>query len=131
MSQFNALLSELLDQVKRLAEKFEGLLERVAKLERDGDWNGQERRKGDERFKSGDQTFQLLTQKIANAENRAKTAEAKADSAKASLKDLRDRLDNASTENRKNSWKLADKVVAALIGGLGFAGAKLIEWMMK
>ncbi len=75
------LLSTVLENHKDLARQVADIRERLAKLEKGEEWNGEERRKVGERLGTGDHTFEKLKYEISAAEKKSLEAVAKADAA--------------------------------------------------
>lgn len=65
------LLEEVKDEQKEQAREIGYIRERLAKLEEAKEWNGEDRRDVHNRLGSGDHTFILLQQRLANAETDA------------------------------------------------------------
>jgi len=106
-------LHNLQAEVERKREQYEALLQRVTKLETDGDWTGKERRKVEKRLGSGDHTFLKLQSELANAEQVANAAHTMAKTALLAAEAARD----GNRGTKKRGWKdgIKEEVVKALV----------------
>ena len=66
-------LEDLLRRTEAQAREISSLRERIAGLERDMQWNGEERRKVDQRLGTGDHTFKKLQEDVFLMQEREKS----------------------------------------------------------
>jgi len=120
------LLEEVKEEQRDQAKEIGSLKQLVAGLEagleRDREWTGEERRKVGGRLETGDHTFQLLQQRVVNAENESARAYEVAKDALGAIEAHTSGKHGGPTKRVNRWWKLVELlipyVVPVIISGL-------------
>jgi hypothetical protein len=115
------LLEEVKGEQKDQSRELRAIGERIAKLEADKEWNGEDRRDVHNRLGSGDQTFIKIDHQIATAQQAADRAAGVAKTALDAIDAHTSGRHGEPTKRRSRWWKwaeiLAPYVINAIITG--------------
>lgn len=121
VSAATELVRETRNRLEALSREHGEMRERIAKLEENKVWNGDERRDIKLRLESGDHTFELIKAQSANAERDAAAASREV----AAIRKLLD--ERGGTKGRVKSWLIKALIegavplaVSAIVSGIGW-----------